>query len=389
MNKTKNIKVLVSGVDSLFFSFMIEWKNEELFTYFDELKLKAQSVNADFPGSLKPTNEILEWQFQMLPNGSRGYEWLLIGHDFALKIGKWQDMITRPNIMAEIRSETLWCLGLKESISYLIALLEGIGATIIECKLSRLDLCMDILLPEKLWTMNLVDHAVTYADDKDIRISGRTMTGFYIGAGKILARIYDKVLEIKKKSKKDWMFDVWGIKEVPEKMKVIRVEFQMRREFLNDMHMNTIEDLLTKAPGLWSYCSSDWLKFQDCPLNHHTMRKNLPWWDIVQNNYNGCQKATPLVRDKAVSMDIRQRFVQAAGNISSIQAIIMEQKKDDREAVGFDECLKNFISRPEIIEVDDIDLAKKIKKKRAKFHRVKDVDHKQLKYIVLGDETES
>ena len=47
-------------------------EHQEFFTYLDELKSKAQSVNADFPDSLKPANGIPEWQFQMMPNGSRG-----------------------------------------------------------------------------------------------------------------------------------------------------------------------------------------------------------------------------------------------------------------------------------------------------------------------------
>lgn len=386
MNNKKDIIVIASGVDSLVLSFKIEWNNDELFPYLTELKALAQSVSDAFPGSLKPTNEIPEWQFQMKPNGSNGYEWLLIGHDFALRIGKWEDIITRPNIMAEIRSEALWHLGAKQAVSYLIALLEGIGAKIVECKLSRLDLCVDVLFQEKLWTQDLLDHVVTYADNKGVYFKGRSMTGIVIGAGAIQARLYDKVLEIYQKSNKTWMFDIWGIQEVPEGMKVIRVEFQMRRPFLKEMLMNTPEDLLMKTPALWAYCTFTWLKFQNCPLKHHTMRKNMPWWEVVQFNYDGCQKANPLVRERAISMDITQRFIQAAGNISSIQAIIMEQKKDDREAVGFVECLDSFISRPEMLDVDDADLAKKIKKKRAKYHRVKDVDDKHLKYAVTDNE---
>jgi hypothetical protein len=47
------------------------------------------------------------------------------------------------------------------------------------------------------------------------------------------------------------MFDVWGIEEVHEGMKAVRVEFQARREFLKEVKMNTVEDLLTRSHEMW------------------------------------------------------------------------------------------------------------------------------------------
>lgn len=49
-----------------------------------------------------------------------------------------------------------------------------------------------------------------------------SMTGFRIGCGNIFARLYDKGLEIKTKSKKFWMFDLWKLESIPEGFKAIQ-----------------------------------------------------------------------------------------------------------------------------------------------------------------------
>lgn len=373
-----NIQILTSGIDSLVLSFKIEWNNEEIFLYLSGQKEKAKSMDADLACIIKPSNGIPEWQFLMKPNGARGYEWLLTGHDYALKIGKWKEMITRPNIMAEIRSETLWALGVDASISYLQALIEGIGGQIRECKISRLDLCIDITFPDDLWKKELEDYIVTYADNKNIYKKGHSMTGISIGAGAIQARLYDKLLEIKQISKKEWLTAIWNMKEAPDGMKIIRVEFQMRREFLKEMKVNTPEDLLIKVPGLWGYCTQTWLKFQDNPECHHTMRKTFPWWNKVQDGFTGCQNSNPLVRDRAVTVDKQQRIDQVFGNVLSVKAIEMEHNHEDiNKSITMMDAITTFFDDPLIGEtLRHYDANERIKKKRARYHRIKTMDKK-------------
>ena len=91
------------------------------------------------------------------------------------------------------------------------------------------------------------------------------MKGISIGKGNISARLYDKPLEIKQQSKKYWMYDVWGINknDLDDNHKIIRVEFQLRRELIKDLGANYFEDLLKGYGKIWAYCTQKWLKFQD------------------------------------------------------------------------------------------------------------------------------
>ena len=61
--------------------------------------------------------------------------------------------------MAEIRSETLWHLGAKSAVEMIILLLLSQGGTKITLKPSRADLCVDVLLVEKFWNMELLKYA--------------------------------------------------------------------------------------------------------------------------------------------------------------------------------------------------------------------------------------
>jgi len=130
--KAENIKA--NGIDTLILSFNGEWKNLEWFSCFAELKKKAQEASTDMPGTITVETG---WNFRMMPNGSKGFEWLLISNDFALRIGKWAMSKTRPNIMAEIRSEMLWRLGAEESCSFISNMLSEMGFEISTIKPSR------------------------------------------------------------------------------------------------------------------------------------------------------------------------------------------------------------------------------------------------------------
>ena len=86
-------------------------------------------------------------------------------------------------------------------------------------KPSRVDLCADILLDEKLWTKDLIDYRVTRSNYASQHFTNNQLTGIVIGKGHMMARLYDKPLEIKQKKKKEWMYDIWGISTVPEEKK--------------------------------------------------------------------------------------------------------------------------------------------------------------------------
>jgi hypothetical protein len=202
-------KALASGIDTLVLAIDITWNEPNIFMYLEELKEKAKASNEDCAGTINIPGAG-EWPFLVKPYGTNGYEWLLTGNCFTLSVGNWLKPISRPSVIAEIRSQALWELSPLGTIAVLRALLESAGARLILMKPSRVDLCVDLLMPIEVWMPELMDYRVTGAKDASTYYHNKDMTGLGIGRGKISARLYDKPLEIRQKSKKFWMFDKWG-----------------------------------------------------------------------------------------------------------------------------------------------------------------------------------
>ncbi|WP_299983173.1 hypothetical protein [Desulfobacula sp.] len=297
----KTCKIVASGVDSLSLSLIPGWRNTSTLEYLAGLKEKAQIENDIVEGVLKPDNDCEPWKFNIRSHGVRAYSYLLDGKDYFIKIFNSVKPAQRPGITIEIRSETLWANGPVHAVEYILDVLEGVGANILAIKPSRIDLCADIRMDASLWTPLIKNYAVTRAKLKNSWEYGSEFTGLSIGRGHISARLYDKVREIKQKSKKFWMFDIWGIKEdeLSEDEKIIRVEFQLRREVIKQLIDCDIFNTLEYLDKIWGYCSQEWLKFQDSPGEHHTKRHNLFWWDTIQNGFQGIQSPYPFCKKKS------------------------------------------------------------------------------------------
>jgi hypothetical protein len=175
------------------------------------------------------------------PHGSKGYAWLAHGKEYALKVGDWKTPGSRPSVMVEIRSETLWRFSPPDAYKRILSFLEIQGARIITVKPSRLDLCLDLLLPVEIWTLGLLETAVSRAAYRSPFFDRQNLTGIQFGKGDISARLYDKALEIKQKSNKVWFYDLWKLNAVPEGFRAIRVEFQLRRGILKTLGLDTLD----------------------------------------------------------------------------------------------------------------------------------------------------
>lgn len=387
-----NVKnILASGIDSLVISADIAWKDTSIFTVLDELKEKAKQYSLDYQGQMKHSDPEKVWPFTIKPHGTKGFSWILIGHDFSYKIANSQEPNSRPNVMIEFRSEALWRLGPEEVTKMALSLIEVNGGNIIETRLSRVDLCVDFLMPEKLWSQSLMHHAVTRATSFVPYYSNMKLTGIKIGSGNISARLYDKPLEIRQKSKKYWMYDIWGSYEIPEGKKLIRIEFQIRREVLKQMGLKNADDLFQKIDGAWSYCTRKWLKFQNQADLHHTQQATLKWYSEIQDGFKGVQGATPLVRKKAVSMDKKRLMQQANGLIIALHAIDQEEKSERmNKPVRIYDCINSYKNELKRHCPDPDQIEEKLARKRAKFHREKPkIEEGQILYRLRRHEKKS
>jgi len=373
-----NVKnILASGVDSLVISMSIDWIDDSFFTALDEVKEKAKEYSVDYPGSIKHFNPEEVWPFTIKPHGTRGFSWILRGADFTYKIANATEPSSRPNGMIEFRSEALWRLGAPDLLRIALSIIEANGGYIVETKLSRVDLCLDFIMPEDRWSQSLSDYAVTRATDFSTYYTHKQLTGIRIGKDIISARLYDKPLEIQQQSKKDWMFDIWGIKEVPQGKKIIRIEFQMRREVLKQLSLKTPEDLFQKVDQAWAYCTKNWLKFQDRPGLHHTQRSTFKWYEEIQDGFQGVQGASPLVRKKAVRTDKIRLMQQATGAMIALHAIYQEEARvEPDKTVNMGDCVNSYVNELERNFPKPEETTLKVTRKRSKYHREKPSNEK-------------
>lgn len=364
--------ILASGVDTLDLAIDVVWKDESFFEYLSEMKALAQQEEKDVAITFGARDGQAPLLLAIKPHGNKGHEWVLHGNDYSLTIGNWLKPKTRPSIMAHIHSEALWSLGPEASLDILLTLLRQSGARMQGVKPSRVDLCVDYLMPEKLWSLNLLKYKVTRAAYCASHIRHNALTGISIGKGKIAARLYDKPLEIKQKSKKFWMYDVWGIQSVPEGYRIIRIESQFRREAIKELGIDLTGDLFDHLDNMWAYFSQEWLKFQNNPGKHHLSRKTLPFWATIQNGFFGVQDARPLIRCQSLQTKKKQLAAQAYGTASSFIAIEQEEKG---EALGHETTLKNSLhSLGQYFEQNgknEFELNIDIFTKRAKYHKAK------------------
>lgn len=364
----RNIKAC--GIDTLVISIYGEWKNLEWFSYFAELKKLAQESSNEVNGLIQTDSK---WTFRIKPNGTEGFEWLLSSNDFTLKIGKWANIKTRPNVMAQIRSEMLWRIGARESSSYILNMLSEMGFEIKEVKPSRVDLCLDMLFPKSAWNNELIEYAMTKATSRALYIQKAGIpTGFAFGRGDLSARLYDKALEIVQKSHKFWMYDIWGLDEIPPKEIMLRVEFQIRREPLKELGIKTLSDLHKKQQNLWAYCTKKWLIFKDNLTAYRRKRKVLPWWMVVQGGYIQAQGASPAIREKIIKWNMEQLSRQGYGILLSMMACNLELLNAKNDPIKLEHVLFTLIDWMNKIGKTSNDMNAKIVERRAKFKRTQE-----------------
>jgi len=334
-------KPLLSGIDSLSLTIQVEWKNSDFFNLLDGAKAVAKKLDTDCPLF---TNTDQDISFMVRPHGSSGYAWLIHGKEYALSIGNWKSPKSRPSIALDIRSETLWRYTPSEAVLRILAFLENQGAKVVSVKPSRLDLCLDLLFPAEYWKMNLLETAVTRASFRALYFERQTLTGIHFGKSAMGLRLYDKVLEIQRKSKKFWFHDLWKLNVVPEDLKVVRVEFQLRRGVLKGLGLDNLSDTFPTLENVWGYASQKWLTFKDYPKRQYHHRPLSPWWKTVQNSFLGIEQPSPLIRAKAIAIDQKRLARQGYGYFTSLLAIRLDSPC--RKVTGddlFDEFVRSTI----------------------------------------------
>lgn len=366
-------RVLSTGIDSLVLTIDVLWSDLKGFEALGRMKAEAMSKDQDIPGRSITAADAEVFFFSVRPFGAGGYEWLIDSKDLSLKVGNWEEPMSRPSVVVEIRSEALWTHGVDRMVERVNRILESWGGEVQRVRVSRVDVCVDVLLRESDWSLELLDQFVTRAHDINPYTSRRILTGFQIGKGAVMARLYDKPLEIRNKSGKIWMYPIWGIDVVPEGHRVIRVEYQLRRETLKMLGIDGVSDLLGGLIPLWAYCTQSWLKVQTGTGDHHTQRYTVAWWKVVQDGVTGAVDASPVVRRIAGVAEADRLIAMIRSYVISYTALMLDGNcipKD--ETVCYRDAIQIVKQHMVASDFTDEEFTEKVKAKQAKITRTRE-----------------
>lgn len=319
------VRVVNSGIDGLVIGFSIaEFINIEAFKLLDDAKAKA---GEKMFGRKSSSVTWFGKDFIVSARGTKGYEWILENADVRFYVAKKaQGGRVYPEVYVTFRADYLWRMGHVGVVQEFQDWLQS-WAVVANNKVSRCDLCIDIQM--ELPKIDLAKEAVTRARGKveyyetcEHYVSGRLDTGYRIGSGALIGRIYDKSLEITI-SKKEWFKTIWSANGWDGESRVIRAEFQARRDFLKKMSVDSFLSLCERLADMWRYYTHDWLTIRiPCGDSHRHRWEVAEWWKVIQDGFTLFGKAYGLLPFKQHQFRYEHLMRQARGVLVSAIAVI-------------------------------------------------------------------
>jgi hypothetical protein len=309
---TSSVSVLAAGVDSLYVSF----KGEVDAAWLDDIELLK--VRAQETGHPQPIEWMHKRKALLQPSGWGNYRYWLRCGDFDVFIGRGRSL---PAVYARVASEFIHEVG---PLSALVDLKSFVGPRLLgqtnETVCSRVDVYADF----QGWVPRSEDYDrfITRSRRNSCHIAvhhnGRHFTGFMFGRDAMVARLYDKSLEIAH-SGKGWMQEVWG-NRLDSSAPVWRLEFQLRRVVLAECSLSTPEDVLAQWQNLWGYATR-WLSLREPGPGAHRTRWPVAdvWSDLARAE--GGVGWTPLVRKRIRQHDESVLVRGLTGYASSLAAL--------------------------------------------------------------------
>jgi hypothetical protein len=314
------IRILASGVDSLYFS-----ARGELFDGLLVLLGRMREANPDqeipfaFHGSDRNPDMILH------PFGRRGYKFRLSSRKADISLGASEQF---PAALIELRSAYIHSVGLERAVDETVELLAR-DLFPHGCRLvvSRVDVFAD----QQGWEPRLSDYPrfvcrairqAAYDFPATPYMTHGRFSGFAFGRGDVVARIYNKTVEMQARGD-TWPELMWVGRDVERD--VWRVEFQFRREALKQFGITGPEDLLRHRQGLWRYGLS-WLSLRKRVRDGTRSRWPVDedWQALKAAALGGV--ASQLIRQRIHESDVLRLTQGLVGYATSLQA--MGETKD-------------------------------------------------------------
>jgi hypothetical protein len=194
---------------------------------------------------------------------------------------------------------------------------EAVGTAL---KASRVDLYVDTQgwMPRRSDLDRFVSRAQGKTDYVMTHHRGQRFSGFTFGKGALLARVYNKTLELGAR-RQTWPQVIW--KDADPSRPVWRVEFQFRREALQAFGIDTLADALANRQGLWRYGTTQWLSLRNMsPGDSNRWRSYVTreWWMIQRAELGS--PSSPLVRERLAAASELKLVQGFAGYATALAA---------------------------------------------------------------------
>lgn len=236
-----SLTVLRAGLDTVEVSFAGSF-SDSVIERLDKAKRRAVETDAPFPVDAGVS------ELMMQPTAFGKWSWRLVAPEFHI-MGRRRT--AKGSAIAQVK---LFSFGLANDgpallWQYVRYVMDELGS-LTPLAVSRADVCVDFQgwTPQRDEMLNVVtpvEYRGTHGTEKQ--------TQTYAFGKRTMLRVYNKTEELKK-SKKDWLIDLWRQGErFDPALDVWRVEFQAASEVLKELGIRNMEQLIEKQPALLDY----------------------------------------------------------------------------------------------------------------------------------------
>lgn len=278
-----------------------------------KMQAKKQMQDSNNHLSLIDINGI---RFQVYPNGTRGYSYILHGELLKLEIARYQNKNNYP-VRVMFHSAYLWSAGPQKAWEEFSLWISSI-APISRSQVSRVDLCTHT---DEISFANKLQHFKGHYTKDTLHREHRRVEGISFGSreSKIFLRIYDKENELKK-SRKDWFREVW--EKNGAQGTVWNIEFELKRDFFNEVQFNdrkveTVEDLFQALPSIWHYLTEEHIILTNKDRSRVKRSTINEAWLRIQSAYDHFGNRGYIERRKIINHEADALIPQMAGCVTS------------------------------------------------------------------------
>ena len=229
-----------------------------------------------------------------------------------------------PLAYVQISSEYLSSVGVEQAEQSLRYIVNTLGVVNEPANISRVDLFVDFMAELRMDSFDPLQDWVTRTQSIDLHYRHNQFSGWSFGmGGSIGARLYNKQLEIEKKSRKFYLYELWQAAGWDMSAQVWRMEFEAKRDVLKELGIFKLDNLLQLQSALWIYLTQNWLRLAvPRPDDTNPSRwPTHPLWVQITRVFDPQGEQPKLQRFTPMRLPADERlFVHGMGGLTSFMA---------------------------------------------------------------------